>query len=94
MGRCATENDDLSDFEPIAATTSVRDIAEYIAELSDQLANMATTNKFTLLAALLQLASVEAKRTATSREFHSNGVLYSGPDRKVGPGIELKIDER
>lgn len=93
MGRCATENDDLSDFESVAATTSVQDIADYIAELSDELAGMARTNRLTLLAALFQLASVEARKTATSHEFHSNGILHSGSDRKVRPGTEFKIEK-
>ena len=91
MGRCATENDDLSDFELIATPTSAGDIAEYVAELSDQLAYMAAANKFTVLASLLQLASVEAKRTAISLESHSAGVLHKEFDQLIGLRMGLKI---
>ena len=85
MGRCATENDDISDFEPTATLTNARDIAEYVSELSTQLAQLAAMNGLPVSAALLRLAAAEAMQLTT---VPKNNIASGTPcDKRRSLGI-------
>jgi hypothetical protein len=94
MGRFAIEDDEFSDLKLIGTTPSLGDVADYIAELSDQLAHMAASNKLTHLTALLQLAAAESMQRSAALEAPTADVIASGADIPHGLRVDFKIGQR
>lgn len=66
MARSTADSKNPTAFNATFASANTRDVTNYIAELTAQLYRMATSNNLVLLAGLLQLATIEAKRASES----------------------------